>query len=71
MSNFYETEKSEYGTLSRVRKCPVCGKRFFIYDPSDWAYKRVGKHITYVCSWTCLREYDRQHGGTPKKRLTS
>ena len=41
------------------RACPVCHKEF-ICRPEIWAYKRPGR--VYMCSWHCLREFDRIHG---------
>ena len=37
------------------RKCPICGKAFFIQDAQAWVYKRSG---LYFHSWSCLREYE-------------
>ena len=38
-------------------KCPVCGKRFDVLWPNQWAYKRGNK---FICSWGCIRKYDRK-----------
>ena len=38
------------------RKCPMCGKEFFVRDANDWVYKRNSQ---YFCSWHCLRNYEK------------
>jgi len=37
------------------RKCPQCGKEFFVRNALEWAYRRSNK---LYCSWHCVREYD-------------
>lgn len=47
--------------------CPVCGKRWFINDLDQWVFFRwrgAGMR-DYMCSWHCLRQYDKDH---PTKR---
>ena len=39
-----------------VRPCPVCGKKFYVPELQEWVYKRSGIPL---CSWTCLRKYDK------------
>ena len=52
---------------SSERKCPQCGKMFFLDDPTQWAYKRLIKgHKKFFCSWSCVRAYDRKQ---EEKRL--
>ena len=56
--------------LGDVRTCPVCGKEFVCPVFEEWVYKRepmVGsgksarsKRII-LCSWRCLRLWDKQH----------
>jgi len=68
------TDKSEWVRLPckvgdkawYERKCPVCGKSIFI-TTSEWAYKRSngGKAVRYMCSYSCLLKYDKEH---PVKR---
>lgn len=40
------------------RKCSMCGRRFIAMDISQWAYKRMAKHMKYFCSYNCMRKYD-------------
>lgn len=40
----------------RMKKCPVCGKEFYVPDSEKWGYQR-GKHL-YFHTWSCLRKYD-------------
>lgn len=44
-----------------VKKCEVCGKRFYPPFPSLWAYKR---DFRWYCSYKCMRQK------TAKKRRT-
>lgn len=41
--------------------CPVCGKHFACYLPSQWAYWVWNRPInpnkkTLCCSWSCMRK---------------
>ncbi len=42
-----------------IQNCPVCGKRFDIPWPHQWAYKRNSQ---YICSWKCLRAGEQKRG---------
>lgn len=56
---------------SGYRKCPVCKKKFWIYDCETWAYKRKkygGGGFDYFCSWHCMREDEHRHE-KPKKQI--
>lgn len=46
-----------------VPNCPVCGKKFFVQFTDLWAYRRGHgkKNSKYICSWSCLRQYDKDH----------
>lgn len=49
-------------------KCPVCKKEFDVLWPGQWAYKREEK---FVCSWGCIRRYDKgKEADRMKKRVT-
>ena len=54
-------------------KCAVCGKEFDVLYPDLYRYKRGYKTHTeaWLCSWSCLREYDRRKEaktmGRPRK----
>ena len=52
------------------KKCPVCRKQFTVLWPTQWAYKRGLPNPTFICSWKCLRAYDKRKGerkmGAPK-----
>lgn len=41
------------------KKCPVCGKKFFVQWPTLWTYKRGAPYPKYFCSYKCVREYDK------------
>jgi uncharacterized OB-fold protein len=46
-------------------KCPICGKLF--YPQGEWAYfagtvnKKGWKEKRRVCSWSCVRKYEKEH----------
>lgn len=44
------------------KRCPVCGKRFTVLWPNQWAYKRGKPNAKYYCSWKCLRTLDNEKG---------
>ena len=54
-------------------RCAVCGKEFDVLYPTLWLYKRgAPEHVeAWLCSWSCLREYDRRKEakmmGRPRK----
>lgn len=50
----------------KTRKCPICGKEYYIPDVEVWVYKRHRSHTgdIYFCSYKCTRKYDALH--TPK-----
>lgn len=53
------------------KKCPICGKEFFVLACDQWVYKRHkygGEGYYYYCSWHCMREDERRHA-KPKKPL--
>lgn len=42
------------------RACPVCGKRFSPAIEHAWTIEnRTGKVKKYVCSYTCMRTWER------------
>lgn len=43
------------------RTCPVCGKKFTVTSPGEWAYKGYyNEHYKLVCSWSCVRKRERE-----------
>ena len=57
----------DFSTLER--KCPVCGKVFIARE--EWVYKRNNEKNNwprYMCSYSCLKQWDKEHGPTGKKR---
>ena len=54
-------------------RCKICGKEFDVLYPDLYRYKRGYKTHTeaWLCSWSCLREYDRRKEaktmGRPRK----
>lgn len=48
-----------------MRKCPLCGSDFIVPDADVWVYRRGNKML---CSWHCVREYDRKTKTKKHKR---
>ena len=44
------------------KRCPICGKRFTVMWPHQWAFKRGKPHPKFYCSWKCLRTLDKENG---------
>lgn len=40
-----------------IMRCPVCRKKFDVLYTNLWRYKRDKR---FLCSWGCLRKYDRK-----------
>ena len=39
-----------------IKKCRVCGKKFYPVCPEIWAYKKITRNgIKWYCSWGCMR----------------
>lgn len=46
----------EYDYLeSKKRKCPVCGKEFYLPPENVYKLRLDGKHRVDFCSYTCFR----------------
>lgn len=45
------------------KTCPVCGEKFY---PAPMHSYKVGNsaHNKLVCSYSCMRKYEREHGHT-------
>lgn len=39
-----------------IRKCPICGKQFYVPFADIWVYARDHR---LVCSWSCLRQAEK------------
>lgn len=52
---------------SAAKKCAECGKEFVVLYQDIWAYKRGEK---WLCSWKCLRAYDKSKEGSPLRKVT-
>lgn len=53
----------------QMKKCPVCGREFWCYDPELWVYrakKYPNSRGKQICSWSCQVEYNRKMEG-PKR----
>lgn len=50
--------------------CNTCGREISILHPESWAYKRKLGHVNiFWCSWSCLREAEKE-GKFSMKKLT-
>ena len=59
----YNSYVSSVGMMEKT--CPVCGKTFYVYDYSTYAYRiRKNKSAVPVCSWGCVRAYENKHHST-------
>ena len=52
----------EYNEL--MKKCPICGKVFYVPDRVSWVYRervysRGGDKTTYFCTWGCFRKNEK------------
>ena len=53
-----------------IAKCRTCGKRFDVLWTDLWRYKRnTGHGMAWLCSWKCLREYDRKEAEEMEKAV--
>ncbi len=57
--------------FSSTRKCASCGKLITVLWPQQWAYKRgtPGHEKYYLCSWKCLRLFDKAKEEKERKRM--
>lgn len=57
-------------SLGIDKKCPVCKKMFILYDSKDHVYRisNSNNHSVPVCSWKCLRDYEKKHTGKAEAR---
>ena len=46
-----------------MKRCPVCGKAFYVQFPDKWQYKRANQ---FICSWRCIRLLDKGETNMPK-----
>lgn len=51
-----------YDRINSVHKCYNCGKEFGVGCVDMYTYKRghVGRGYVMLCSYTCMRQYDKQ-----------
>lgn len=51
------------------RKCPICGKTFFVKDKTAWIFKvRYGKGFAYLCSESCKEQRAKKKVKRGKKK---
>lgn len=50
------------------RKCPECGKTFYITDKDEWAYKYKYNSTKWFCSWHCYKAYTERLEKQKQKR---
>jgi hypothetical protein len=54
-----------------IHECPECRREFEVLYPDLWAYKSgKGTNTRYICSWCCLRRYEKKGGDHVKKIFT-
>lgn len=49
-------------------ECPICGKTFYVQNPSEYVYKRFIKYKRkkkperiVFCSYKCMRKHEKEH----------
>ena len=52
--------------IEKDHYCPVCSKRFTVWDHSTWAYKTNnsaagGSNCVYLCSYKCKGIWDKEN----------
>lgn len=52
---------------SAAKKCAECGKEFVVLYQDLWRYRRGEK---WLCSWKCLRAYDKSKEGSSLRKVT-
>ena len=51
-----------------LMKCPICNRSFHVQYPELWVYKRyIDGHLRTLCSWKCLRAYEKEKEETELK----
>lgn len=51
-----------------LMKCPICNRSFHVQYPELWVYKRyIDGHLRTLCSWKCLRAYEKEREETELK----
>lgn len=63
---------NRYDGNGGYKKCPNCGKVFYVTDPGLWVYKHEGHlrgedKVAYLCSWHCLREHEKAYAARRDK----
>ena len=45
------------------KTCPICKKLFMVSAPESYVYKvrDSHKHVKFLCSWGCLRAWEKKH----------
>jgi len=52
----------------KLMKCPICNRSFRVQYPELWVYKRyIDGHLRTLCSWKCLRAYEKEKEETELK----
>lgn len=64
------TKNNKFGKVNLgERKCPICGKTFFVQDKTAWLFKvRYGKGFAYLCSESCKEQRAKKKVKRGKKK---
>lgn len=61
---------SKFDGYGMTKKCPVCGKEFYM-PAQEWGYTMQTKRtINYFCTWKCLRQWNLQKYGDKRGHVT-
>ena len=58
------------GEIYSEKVCPMCGTRFTVLWPQQWAYKRGKPNPKFFCSWKCFREIERREKDMKRAKIT-
>ena len=47
------------------KTCPICKRLFMVAVPESYVYKvkDCNNHVKFLCSWSCLRAWEKKHKG--------
>lgn len=61
-----------YESLKKTRTCPICGKKYVPAPEHMWKIGNwdgnTGERITRVCSYTCMRKWEKEQKAYDKRK---
>ena len=62
--------KKDYDGIRPIKVCPICKNNFIPAPQHIWKIKSSSYHFKLVCSYKCMREFEKQKEGKKKCYLT-